>query len=162
MELLCWLGVIVLFAIGLLGTVVPVLPGAVIILAAAVMHRLLLPPEKTVSWFVVAVLVLLAAATYAVDFAASYFGAKRFGATKWGSFGAIVGGVVGLFFGVPGLFVGPIVGVIAFEFLRGRQLVAAGKAGWGTLLGTIGGMLVKLVLAVAMIVVFLMNVPSPI
>jgi uncharacterized protein YqgC (DUF456 family) len=162
MELLCWLGVIVLFAIGLLGTVVPVLPGSVIILGAAVAHRLLVPPEKTVSWFVIALMVLLTAATYAIDFAASYFGAKRFGATKWGSFGAIVGAIVGLFFGLPGLLIGPVVGVIAFEFFRGRQLIAAGKAGWGTLLGNIGGMLLKLVIAIAMIVIFLMNVPSPV
>lgn len=162
MEVLGWLGVIVLFGIGLLGTVVPVLPGAVIILAAALGHRLLLPPEKTVSWLVIALLGLLTAGSYAVEFGASYFGAKKFGATRWGSFGAIVGAVVGLFFGIPGLLLGPIVGVIAFEFIRGRQLVAAGKAGWGTLLGNIGGMILKLAIALAMIAIFLMNVPSPV
>ncbi len=162
MELLCWLGVIVLFAVGLLGTVVPVLPGPTIILAAAVLHRVLLPAEKSVSWIVIALLAALTAASYAVDFLASYFGAKRFGATRWGSFGAIVGAIVGVFFGLPGLFIGPIAGVIVFEFIRHRRLIAAGKAGWGTLLGTIAGMLVKLALALAMIVIFLMNAPPPI
>lgn len=162
MELLCWLGVIVLFAIGLLGTVVPVLPGAVIIFAAAIGHRMLLPPEKTVNWVVIALLGLLTAGSYAVEFGASYFGAKRFGASRWGSFGAIIGAIVGLLFGLPGLLIGPIVGVIAFEFIRGRRLVAAGKAGWGTLLGNLGGMVAKLLIAVAMIAIFLMNVPSPI
>jgi uncharacterized protein YqgC (DUF456 family) len=162
MELLCWLAVIVLFAVGLLGSVVPVLPGTAIILAAAVLHRLLVPTGKSVGWVVIALLVLLCAASYAVDFAASYFGAKRFGASKWGSFGAIVGAIVGLFFGFVGILVGPIVGALLFEFLRSRQLVAAGKAGWGTLLGNLAGMVVKLVIALAMIVIFLINVPSPI
>ena len=161
MELLCWFLIIVLFAIGLLGTVVPVFPGAALILAAAIVHRLLVP-AKSVSWIIIAVLVLLAAVSYAIDFTASYFGAKRFGATRWGSFGAVVGALGGIFFGLPGLFIGPIVGVVAFEFLRGGRLVAAGKAGWGTLLGNLAGMIAKLLIAIAMIVVFLMNVPSPI
>ncbi len=161
MELLCWLGVITLFAVGWLGTVVPMLPGTAIILAAAVLHRVALGGAKSVNWFVIALLVALTAASYGIDIAAGYLGAQRFGATRWGTFGAIVGALVGLFFGLPGILIGPVVGVVIFEFSRNRRLIAAGKAGWGSLLGTIGGMIAKLLIALAMIVIFLMNAPSP-
>jgi len=161
MELFWWLLAIVLFAIGLIGTVVPILPGTTIILAGAVIHRMMLGPEKSIGWPTIGVLVLFTLATYALDFLGSYFGAKYFGATKWGTFGAIVGALIGLFFGVIGLFVGPVIGAIVGEFFAGKRMIAAGKAGWGSLLGNLAGMIGKLVIALAMITIFLMTVPSP-
>jgi hypothetical protein len=161
MELFWWVITIVLFAVGLIGTIAPVLPGTTIILAAAVIHRIMLGPEQSIGWVTIIVLVLLTLATYALDFLAGYFGAKHFGATKWGTFGAILGALVGLFFGILGLFVGPVIGAIAGEFLAGKRLVDAGRAGWGSLLGNIGAMLAKLVIALAMITIFLVSVPPP-
>src|SRR5438046_10503126 len=161
MELFWWLFTIVLFAVGLIGTIAPVLPGTTIILAAAVIHRIMLGPEKCVGWRTIIVLVLLTCATYAIDILGGYFGAKYFGATKWGTFGAIVGALVGLFFGILGLFVGPVIGAIAGEFIAGKRMIDAGRAGWGSLLGNIGGMLAKLIIALAMITIFLIAVPSP-
>jgi uncharacterized protein YqgC (DUF456 family) len=161
MELLWWLITIILFAVGLIGTIVPVLPGTTIILAAAVIHRVMLGPEKSIGWRGLSILVVLTLATYALDFLGGYFGAKYFGATKWGTFGAIIGALVGLFFGIVGLFVGPVVGAVAGEFIAGKRMIDAGRAGWGSLLGNIAGMVGKLLVALAMIVVFLINVPSP-
>ncbi len=161
MEIFWWVITIVLFAVGLIGTVAPVLPGTTIILAAAVIHRIVLGPHKSISWPVIGVLVLLTLVTYAVDVLAGYFGAKYFGATKWGTFGAIVGAGLGLFFGIVGLFIGPVVGAVAGEFIAGKRMVEAGRAGWGSLLGNIGGMLAKLIIALAMITIFLVTVPSP-
>jgi uncharacterized protein YqgC (DUF456 family) len=161
MELLWWVITIVLFAVGLIGTIAPVLPGTTIILAAAVIHRLMLGPEKSIGWRTIIVLVLLTLATYAIDILGGYFGAKYFGATKWGTFGAILGALVGLFFGIVGLFVGPVIGAIAGEFIAGKRMIDAGRAGWGSLLGNIGAMLAKLVIALAMIAIFLVSVPPP-
>jgi uncharacterized protein YqgC (DUF456 family) len=161
MELFWWLFTIVLFAVGLIGTIAPVLPGTTIILAAAVIHRIMLGPEKSIGWRTIAVLVLLTLATYAIDVLAGYFGAKYFGATKWATFGAIAGALIGLLFGILGLFVGPVVGAIAGEFIAGKRMIDAGRAGWGSLLGNIGGMLAKLIVALAMITIFLFAVPSP-
>ena len=161
MELFWWLFTIVLFAVGLIGTIAPVLPGTTIILAAAVIHRIMLGPEKSIGWRTIAVLVLLTVATYAIDVLAGYFGAKYFGATKWATFGAIAGALIGLLFGILGLFVGPVVGAIAGEFIAGKRMIDAGRAGWGSLLGNIGGMLAKLITALAMITIFLFAVPSP-
>src|SRR5437870_8738019 len=161
MELFWWLFTIVLFAVGLIGTIAPVLPGTTIILAAAVIHRIMLGPEKSIGWVTIIVLVLLTLATYAIDILGGYFGAKYFGATKWGTFGAILGALVGLFFGILGLFVGPIIGAIAGEFIAGKRMIDAGRAGWGSLLGNLAGMVGKLLIALAMIAVFLISVPSP-
>ena len=161
MELLWWVVTIVLFAVGLIGTIAPVLPGTTIILAAAVIHRIMLGPEKSIGWGAIIVLVLLTLATYAIDILGGYFGAKYFGATKWGTFGAILGALVGLFFGILGLFVGPVIGAITGEFIAGKRMIDAGRAGWGSLLGNIGAMLGKLVIGLTMITIFLVSVPPP-
>jgi uncharacterized protein YqgC (DUF456 family) len=161
MELFWWLFTILLFAVGLIGTITPVLPGTTIILASAIMHRLTLGAEKSIGWKTIVVLVSLTLFSYAFDFLGSYFGAKYFGATKWGAFGAIIGAFVGLFFGIIGIFVGPVIGAVAGEFIAGKRMIDAGRAGWGSLLGNIGAMLGKLIIAVAMITIFLLEVHPP-
>lgn len=161
MEVFWWFLTIALFAVGLIGTIAPVLPGTTIILAAAIMHRLMLGADKSIGWKTIVILVLLALLSYVFDFLGSYFGAKYFGATKWGALGAIIGALVGLFFGIIGLFVGPVIGAVAGEFIAGKRMIDAGRAGWGTLLGNIGAILGKLIIALAMITIFLITVPSP-
>jgi len=161
MELFWWFFTIVLFAVGLIGAVAPVLPGTTIILAAAIIHRIMLGSDKSIGWQTIIVLVVLTLATYGLDVLAGYFGAKYFGATKWGTFGAILGALVGLFFGLIGLFVGPVVGAIVGEVIAGKRMIDAGRAGWGSLLGNIGAMVAKLIIALAMIIIFLIAVPLP-
>jgi uncharacterized protein YqgC (DUF456 family) len=161
MELFWWLFTVVLFAVGLLGTVVPVLPGTIIVLAGAIIHRIMLGAEKSIGWKTIVVLVMLTLLSYAFDFLGSYFGAKYFGATRWGAFGAIVGALIGLFFGLIGLFVGPVIGALAGEFIAGKRMIDAGRAGWGSLLGNLGATIGKLVIALAMVAIFFMTVPPP-
>jgi uncharacterized protein YqgC (DUF456 family) len=162
MELLWWLIAIVLMAIGLIGTLLPVVPGAIIILAAALLHQIMLGSEKSVGWWNIAALVLLTLLSYGLEFAGGYFGAKRFGATKWGAFGATLGAIGGLVYPFPGLIIGPVVGAIAGELIAGKRLVSAGRAGWGTLLGNLAGMLGKLTIALVMVSWFLVTAPAPI
>jgi uncharacterized protein YqgC (DUF456 family) len=127
MELFWWFFTVVLFAVGLIGTVLPVFPGTIIILAGAIIHRIMLGPEKSIGWQTIVVL----------------------------------GALVGLFFGIVGLFIGPIIGAILGEFIAGKRMIDASRAGWGSLLGNLGGMLGKLVIALAMITIFFMTVPPP-
>src|SRR6202011_5820541 len=115
MELFWWLFTLVLFAVGLIGSVLPAVPGATIILAAAVIHRIMLGSEKSIGWRGIVILVLLTLVTYALDFLSGYFGAKYFGATRCATFGAMTGALVGIFFGVIGLFIGPVSGAIRGE-----------------------------------------------
>ena len=64
-----------------------------------------------------------------------------------------------MFFGFAGLIAGPVIGALAGEFIGGKRLIEAGRAGWGSLLGNLAGMLGKLIIALAMILIFLVNAP---
>jgi len=161
MELFWWSVAVILFAIGLIGTVLPVFPGTIIILAGTLLHRMMLGPAKSISWGTIAVLMVLTAVSYALDFLSGYFGARYFGATKWGMFGALLGALVGVFFGIAGLFVGPVIGAVGGEFIAGKRMIDAGRAGWGSLLGNLGAMIGKLFIALGMIAIFFITVPSP-
>jgi uncharacterized protein len=161
MELFWWSVVVVLFAVGLIGTVLPVFPGTIVIFVAALLHRMMLGPGKSVGWGTITVLALLTLAAYALDFLSGYFGARYFGATKWGMFGALIGALIGIFFGIVGLFVGPVIGAILGEFIAGKRMIDAGRAGWGSLLGNLGAMIGKLFIALVMITIFFVTVPAP-
>jgi uncharacterized protein YqgC (DUF456 family) len=161
MELVWWAVAVILFAVGLIGTALPVFPGTIIILAGALLHRVMLGPERSIGWRTIVVLVLLTLLSYALDFLSGYFGAKYFGATRWGMFGALLGALIGIFFGIVGLFVGPVIGAVAGEFISGKRMIDAGRAGWGSLLGNLGAMIGKLVIALAMIAIFFITVPAP-
>src|SRR5258705_3984021 len=161
MELFWWSVAVILFAVGMIGTVLPVFPGTIIILAGALVHRMMLGPEKSIGWGTIAVLVLLTVVSYALDFLSGYFGARYFGATKWGMVGALLGALIGIFFGLFGLFVGPVIGAVAGEFIAGKRMIDACRAGWGSLLGNLGAMMGKLLIALVMITIFFLTVPSP-
>src|SRR5436305_14316901 len=104
----------------------------------------MLGADKSISWRTIAVLVLLTLATHALHFLSGYFGAKYFGATKWGMFGAILGALIGIVFGIIGLFVVPAIGAIAGEFIAWMRMIAAGRACWGSLPGNLAWMSGKL------------------
>lgn len=161
MELFWWGATLVLMAVGLIGTILPIFPGTTIILGAAFLHRFMLGPERSLGWSSLAVLAVLTLASYGIDLAGTWWGARRFGATRWGTLGAVAGAVVGIFFGLPGLLLGPVIGALAGEIISGMKLVEAGRAGWGALLGNIAAMLGKLLIALAMVSWFLVTTPSP-
>lgn len=152
---LWWTLTIVLMLTGLVGTVVPLLPGTTIILAAAVVHHLALGEAQSVGWWTLGGLFLLTVLSFIVDFVSGAIGAKKFGASRWGAIGGIVGAIVGIFFGLPGIILGPLIGVLGGEILGGKGLLPAGRSTWGTLLGTTAGMVGKLGIAALMIGWFL-------
>ncbi len=155
MTTLWWTLTLLLMLTGLVGSVVPLLPGTTIILAAAVLHHFMLGEAESVGWWTLGGLVALTVLSYVLDFISGSLGAKKFGATRWGAIGGIVGAIVGLFFGIVGIFVGPLVGVLAGELIGGKGLLPAGKSTWGTFLGTTAGMIAKLMIAALMIGWFL-------
>jgi uncharacterized protein YqgC (DUF456 family) len=152
MTTLWWSLVVLLMVLGFLGTFVPMLPDSVLILAGAVVHKIAFPEgTHTVSWWTIGVLLVLVVVSYTIEFFSGAVGAKYFGATKYGAIGGLVGAFVGLFFGIPGIFIGPVLGVLAGELIGGKKLVDAGKSTWGTLFGTLAGMVVKVGIALVMI-----------
>jgi uncharacterized protein len=141
---------IALIVIGLIGTVLPNLPGIPMIfggiwLAAAVdnYHHL------SITWLII--LGVVAAAGLVMDFIAASLGAKRVGASSTAVWGASIGTVVGLFFGLPGLILGPFVGALLGELLSSRSVLRSAHVGVGTWLGLLFGAFVKLVLSVVMV-----------
>jgi uncharacterized protein YqgC (DUF456 family) len=94
-----------------------------------------------------------------VDFWAAALGAKRVGASRLAIAGAVVGTFAGIFFGVVGIFIGPFCGALLGELLHGRRLDPAAmnqaaKVGFGTWLGIVFGIALKLTLALAMLALF--------
>jgi uncharacterized protein YqgC (DUF456 family) len=153
MTVLLWIVAGVLVIAGIIGTVAPILPGSVLVFAGLLMAAWIDGFEK-VGWVPLAVLGVLTALTFLADIAASGGGAKKAGASKQAVIGATIGTVVGIFFGIIGIFVGPFVGAAAGEFLAKRDLVRAGKVGYGTLFGLVLGAAMKIALALAMVGVF--------
>ena len=152
---LWWTLTLMLMLAGLAGTLVPLLPGTTIILAAAILHHLALGEAQSIGWWGIAGLVALTVLSYAVDFGSAALGAKRFGATRWGAAGGLLGTIVGMFFFPLGIFLGPLIGVLLGELIGGQGLLPAGKSTWGSFLGTTAGIVGKLVIASAMIAWFL-------
>jgi uncharacterized protein YqgC (DUF456 family) len=151
MDAVWWTATIFLMLVGLVGTVLPLVPGAVLILGGAALAHFAL---HAIGWPTLLGLTLLAILAMALDFVSGAVGAKYFGATRWGAIGGILGAVVGLFFGVLGIFVGPLVGALLGELLGGRGILPAGKSTWGTFLGTTAGIVGKFAIGLAMIAWF--------
>jgi uncharacterized protein YqgC (DUF456 family) len=149
------LTLIVMF-IGLVGSVVPVLPGTPIVLIVAIGHRLYFG-EASISNLFLAVLVLLTGLSLLLDFVASVLGAKKFGATWRGMAGAVIGGVVGLFFSLPGIILGPFLGAMILEMTGDKEFKIAAKAGAGAVVGLLLGVVGKFSICVMMIALFATN-----
>ncbi|HEX5397867.1 MAG TPA: DUF456 domain-containing protein [Verrucomicrobiae bacterium] len=142
---------------GLIGSLIPGVPGTLVVLAAAVIHRLCFGGHSA-SNFVLLILTALTAAALLFDFLAGVFGANKFGATWRGALGAMIGGLVGLFFNLPGIILGPFIGATLFELLGDRELKLALKAGLGATLGLFAGIVGKFSVSVVMILLFATNV----
>lgn len=148
-----WVVAALLIVAGMAGTVLPALPGIPLVFAGLVVGAWADDFER-VGWVTLAVLGLLALASLAIDFAATAMGAKRVGATRKAVVGAALGTLAGLFFGIPGLIVGPFVGAVAGEVLSHGEWRRATSAGVGTWVGLLFGTLAKIALAFAMLGVF--------
>jgi uncharacterized protein YqgC (DUF456 family) len=155
MHTLWWSLTIVLFVIGMIGTIIPLLPGTTIIFAAAVIHRVTMGEDHSVGWWTLGGLFILTVISHVLDITSGSLGAKKFGATRWGAFGGLVGTVVGMFFFPWGLLLGPVLGVLSGELVAGQKLVRAGKSTWGTVLGTTAGIVANAIIGVVMICWFL-------
>lgn len=151
MDIFWWALTLALMLAGLVGTVLPLVPGTVLILLGAVVNHFAL---HSIGWGTLVVLTLLTILAQALDIVSGAAGAKWFGATRWGAIGGILGAIIGLFFGLPGLFFGPLLGAVLGELLGGKGILPAGKSGWGTFLGTTAGIVGKLFIGLIMIVWF--------
>jgi uncharacterized protein len=152
-EILAFALAALLVALGLAGLLLPALPGAPLIFLGLLVAAWA-EDFAYVGWGWLALLGAIAALTYAVDFAATALGAKKFGASPRAMLGAVVGGFAGMFFPPIGLVLGPFAGAVLAELSLRRDLEAAQRAGFGATLGLLLGGVAKLALAFAMIGLF--------
>lgn len=154
MTILTWIIAVLLVAAGLLGLVLPALPGPLLLFAGLLVAAWAENFVHVGTGTLVALAVMATLALVA-DFVAGAFGARRYGASPRSVAGAVAGALVGIFFGLPGLLLGPFVGALLGELSARRDLVAAGRAGWGATIGLVLGTAAKLALGIAMVGLFL-------
>lgn len=155
-----WLVTASLLVSGLIGCVLPVLPGHLILFMAAVAHRLMLGAEGSgLVWWSFVILGALMALSQTLEMLSGAAGTKWFGGSRWGALGALAGGVVGMFFMPVGLLVGPLVGAMAGEIAVARKTARpAVISGVGSVVGTLAGMGIKLAIGAVMIAWFFLDV----
>lgn len=149
---------IILVLIGVVGTILPALPGLPLVFAGMLLAAWAGGFEQ-IGMTTLVVLGVLTAASLLIDFWATAVGARRVGASRKAVIGAVLGIFAGLFFGPLGLFVGPFAGALVGELLHGRRLNPGGighatRIGFGTWLGIVFGVVLKLTLAFAMLGLF--------
>ena len=133
-----------LILLGLAGCILPVLPG---------------PPLSFIGLFLLAlvkhfsapltptVIILMAVITLAVtigDYVIPLWGARRYGASKWGIWGSVAGMAIGLFFSPFGMILGALIGAVVTEWLVQKEKGQALRAGWGVFIGSLLGTVLKL------------------
>lgn len=149
------LGAILTFA-GLMGMLLPIIPGAPVLFLGLLLGAWA-EGFQYVGFGTLLMLALLTALTYVVEFAASALGVKKYGGSNRAMIGAVLGGIVGMFFGLPGILFGPFLGAVIGELSIQRSLDEASQAGFGTVVGMALGLAGKLAIGIAMIGVFLLK-----
>ena len=153
-ETLSYVLAAVLVLVGLAGVLLPALPGLPLVFAGLLLAAWAGGFEQ-IHVATIVVLGLLTLLSFAVDFWATAHGARRVGASRKALVGAVLGTFAGLFVFPPfGLFAGPFAGALLGELLHGRELRQAAKVGFGTWLGIVLAVVLKLGLAFAMIGLF--------
>jgi uncharacterized protein len=166
---------LVLMFVGLLGSVLPGLPGVTLIFLSALVYALL-TDFRTVGAAILVILFVFAAIAFVADFVATSYGARRFGASNWGTVGGAIGGIAGaliglLFLGIGSLFgliLGTIAGVFLGEYLKrtrqgqqgpgstGSDWRRASHAAGGVLVGYLASAVIQGLLGLASVIVFVL------
>lgn len=155
-SLLLWILAAIMTVTGLAGLLLPVLPGAPLLFLGLLFGAWAEGFAYVGVWTLLA-LAVMAALTYVVEFAASVLGVKKFGGSRRAMAGAALGGIIGLFLGLPGILLGPFVGAIIGELSLQRSLDQASLAGFGTVVGLAIGVAGKLAIGIAMIGFFVLQ-----
>jgi uncharacterized protein YqgC (DUF456 family) len=166
---------LILMVVGLLGSVLPGLPGVTLIFLSALVYATL-TDFRSVGAAILVVLFIFAASAFVADFVATSYGARRFGASNWGTVGGAIGGIAGaliglLFLGIGSLFgliLGTIAGVFLGEYLKrtrqdqqepgstGSDWRRASHAAGGVLVGYLASAGIQGLLGLASVIVFVL------
>lgn len=154
MTIALWVLAIALIVMGLIGVVLPALPGTVLIFAGILLAAWIDDFERINAW-AVGMLGVLTLVSLACDLLAGALGAKRLGASRYAMVGAGIGTLLGVFAGLLGLIFMPLIGAAIGEYLVIRDLQRAGQVGIATWIGLMVGTAVKVAIAFIMVGIFI-------
>jgi len=154
MATLMWIVAVAMIVVGVVGTVLPALPGAAFVLGGIALAAWI-DDFVTVSGWTVGLVAALALLAFAADYVAAMLGAKKAGASRLAVAGAAVGTLAGVFTGFVGLLFMPLVGAAIGEFISDRDLLRAGRVGVATWIGLLLGTAVKVALVFTMVGIFI-------
>jgi uncharacterized protein YqgC (DUF456 family) len=149
-----WILAVVLIVAGVVGTVLPALPGAILVFAGVALAAWIDDFARISGW-TLGVLGVLTAIAWVTDYLAAAAGAKKVGASKFAIIGAVVGTVAGVFTGLVGLIFMPLVGAAIGEYLAQKDALRAGRVGIATWLGMLAGTVVKVAVVFLMVGIFI-------
>lgn len=157
MELFVKILAIAIMLIGIAGSVLPVIPGIPLVFFAILGYGWY-EGFHLVSVKYIAIIGALTLLSVLVDYVAGVWGAKKAGSSRMGMLGALIGVVIGIFFGPIGILVGPWLGALAGEYLVLRDVNQAINVATGTLVGMFAGMAFKFLLGAGILISFLLVV----
>ncbi len=145
---------VIFFTVGVIGSVLPALPGAPLIWLGMLIYGLFVKFNNLSTYFFIGQ-ALAVGLIFLIDYLAGVWGVNRYGGSKAAVWGSILGGLLGvIFMGPLGLIFGPFIGAIAGELYQRSSLEKAFRVGMGTMIGFLGGMVLKLSIEIVMIVWF--------
>lgn len=148
-----WLLSATLIVIGVIGTVLPALPGVVFVFAGILLGAWI-DDFTVVSIGTVVACGVITLIAWGVEYVAGIMGAKKVGASRQAVIGSLIGTVAGVFSGLWGLLFMPLAGAAIGQYIYDRDLIRAGNVGIATWLGMVAGMLAKIALSFLMIGIF--------
>ncbi len=149
-----WILSAALILIGLAGTVLPLLPGTLLVWSGVLLGAWI-DDFTRVGVGTMVIISALAAVAWALDFVAGLMGAQRAGASKLALAGAAIGTVVGILMGLVGVLFMPLVGAAVGEYWAQKDQQRAAKVAFSTWLGLMAGIVAKVVLSFVMVGIFL-------
>jgi len=152
-DILLYIIASALIAVGLVGAIVPTLPGIPLIFGGIWLIAGVDRYRHIGLWWLLGI-AGIGAVGLTLDLLAGALGAKRVGASKQAVAGALAGTVIGLFFGLPGLLLGPFIGAVLGELAAGNSVLRSTQVGVSAWLGLIFGTIIKLVSSLMMVVLF--------
>jgi hypothetical protein len=153
MTIALWILAVLLIVVGVVGTVLPALPGAILVFAGVALAAWIDDFARISGW-TVGVLGVLTLIAWAADYVAAAAGAKRAGASKYAVLGAAVGTVAGVFTGLVGLIFMPLVGAAIGEYFAEKDALRAGRVGLATWIGMVVGTAAKVAIVFVMVGIF--------
>ena len=159
MEVLIVIGGAALIIIGFIGSALPVIPGPPLSWAGYLLLKWTSYVSdnenyETMLWIMLFFVILVTLLDYVVP----VWGTKKWGGSKAGMWGATIGLIVGLFLGPIGIIVGPFLGAFIGELTTGKEQKEALRSGWGSFLGFLLGVGMKLMVCATLLFLFIYHV----